>query len=366
LEVHILAFDTFHLKVLTEYINILAKRYFNVKQNADGILISQTLDMSKRTGLYLPGLESLTVGSMWTYLKFSAKILKDNYPDLLHLGNINRLQELLTDIIDIDWKEFLNTAQVTRCDVTRNFICTHPIDDYILALFCIRNPNYISSPYLPNGVTFHKICQSYTSNERIIFYDKSTELRSSRNGNKKFLNHIFDPNVLKTNFKNVLRSEINLRTSSRISKALKISKPCRLIDVLSSAANPLLDLFLKIRGNHIISVTDRFFKPDTFLKEMKSLGMDVIIEQCNRNIHAVEKRIGIKTRGRPVLMLRQVRRRIEELELSDKLGLGYGINLLDQLQNFLASDNLQNAENKVCDGNSNKTNGPEDIISKYL
>lgn len=152
-------------------------------------------------------------------IEFSAKFLKTEYMDGVHVENILKIVDLLKDekIMDIEKSLVLEKARVYKVDVTENLKLSKPINEYIEALtLVLTKGNYIVTRF-NSGIM---IKSAYPNNKfYIIFYDKSEEIRKAlKTRGKKISTNELLKHVPMSAFDGILRVELGLHHFNSIRK----------------------------------------------------------------------------------------------------------------------------------------------------
>ena len=176
-------------------------------------------------------------------LKFSGKILLDDYPRLISQETIMLCFEEInrTGLIKVDGKAILEDSEVTACDVTK--------DVYLPGFAKVRrnikqsrssNDRWCAKAWINGGLSLEKVVTTRECQQRLILYDKAKELRLKKNG--MFLQMLHDRDSLEQYFTDKVRFEENIYTEEGIRDLLDVADT-RLTTVLASKANPILTVF---------------------------------------------------------------------------------------------------------------------------
>lgn len=189
-------------------------------------------------------------------IEFTAKILKDNYPQLIHKDNFKQCLCIINDMglctLDID--RIYNEGYFTKVDITQD-VCYK--DEYLGLIQNMKggvcNFNKYNTTSKRNGnFIIEKNVSTRQRKKRLTIYQKHRELLLS--DNKPFLASLTDSEKLLKYFQDIIRFELNLTSLYQIRESLHISDTS--IDaVLSSTATPILDfidaVFLDTTANII-------------------------------------------------------------------------------------------------------------------
>lgn len=215
-------------------------------------------------------------------IEFTGKILQDAYPDLINLNNIRDCLEKIVEmnLCDLNIEAVIQNSKVCICDVTKDINCKLPMKDIKTHIKAsITNYDKWLVKKCQNGGI--EICNSVTDKKRykrFVMYDKHAELQRAEN--REFLNSISDPERLLQYYDGKVRFELNLRSMLMVRQILNIPDNT-LINVLTSTANPILDVFdLAIKENDMTTSTI-YNKADKM----------AFLQKCNYDLQAVEMRI---------------------------------------------------------------------------
>lgn len=262
------------------------------KVSSDGEIIKDRYILNKNKTLNTVGIKAIEVNrtSQEILLELSAKVLKDQYYKLINentieecLGNVNQ-----SNAIKLNVNNFIDSAEVLRCDVTTNLQITKNINDYLNILNCLRQNNRYRVDQHKGSIVFTHTGK--TVRKRMTFYDKYRELNEHKN--KEFVELIKPATV--TQFKNVLRCEQNISKHKDIRDRLGI-KNITLGEVLRSKVNANFDLFSEIRDtNGQLELFSNRYEGMRLSEMEKRLGRENIIKQCNYDIQLIKQFLSFK------------------------------------------------------------------------
>ena len=238
--------------------------------------------------------------------EISAKILKNDYFDLINKNNIGKVLDNLNKLRGIKFNKhlFLDNATLYRCDCSNNIVVERKMKDYIDALYIYRVTGKYRVEKYPNGglVFTRNVTKGSKFRERMTIYPKYNEIIRD----KELLKYI-NPDI----FKQVLRFESNHSTFIMIRRAFNIgnnrqkssesfrntdlNNGINLKDVLESEENPNLKLF-----NKIIKEYPAMMKAHEGMKlnEVEKLeGRKNIIEKCKYDRQIIKLFISSKVKG---------------------------------------------------------------------
>lgn len=234
-------------------------------------------------------------------LELSAKILLDNYFDLININTIEQVFDTInkTGIIEID-KSRLNDFSVHSLDFTQNLKGQEQPHVYMDTCRMIINGKYITETYKgtgdnrhKNGIVFRGKQKSFK--ERMIVYTKADEIKKD----KKFIQSLNNSLKVISQFNGITRVENNVCQHRKIRELTGVNN--RLIDILTATATPNYKLFQKIKGKDFIQ-TELFRLPDSMkLYEIeKEYGRRHIIQELNFDIDLIKdfikSRLGEKSK----------------------------------------------------------------------
>lgn len=225
-------------------------------------------------------------------LKFSSKILKEKYPDLIsrdtikeRLISINQL-----NICDIDVDSILSSGAVTSVDITydADFILNANLLDALNSqVHNYRRFKWVH--YDKEGITFTKDVKSKDCVETITLYNKEKEICTSHN--KDFLNSLSQPQAVMDYFKGKTRFEITLDTPKKIMNYLNLADT-KISSVLNSDTNPILIQFDKVFGNSTTNISDTTFD------DYENWAMKIILEKYKGDLKLLEQDVRSKFSSR--------------------------------------------------------------------
>jgi hypothetical protein len=260
----------------------------SIKHDKDGCLLSDNSTITSQD-IKLSGLNLINYNNSdkSLTLQFSAKILSENYYDLINFNTIEQAIDNVnkTGIVTID-KQYLNNFKVHSCDFTNNVKGEHVPHEYIQSCQLMSlNSKYKVDNYkaknIKTGIVFRGKQVSFK--ERCIMYHKLDELKKDEN----FIKSLRSPLPMIEQFNGVLRVETNVTSHKKIREYTLTDNV--LMSVLNSKAiNPNYKLFQKIR-NHSGVQTDLFTMPQNMkLYEIEKLyGRQTIIKELNHDFELI-------------------------------------------------------------------------------
>ena len=174
-------------------------------------------------------------------IEFTGKILLDRYPELINRDNIRYCIEQINalSICRIDIDRLLLTANVVKCDVTRDITSTEIKEIITQTKQNLTNYDKWEVEKYPNGICLRNKVTTDRYKKRIVIYEKGKELKQQTNSS--FLQSLYQSQRLLDYFQDKVRFELNIGTMVQVKRLLKIDDNS-LIEVLNSTANPILSI----------------------------------------------------------------------------------------------------------------------------
>lgn len=174
-------------------------------------------------------------------IEFTGKILLDRYPELINRDNIRYCIEQINSlgICEIDTNILLQTANVAKCDVTKDVTSTEIKEIISHAKQNLSNYDKWEVEKYPNGICLRNKVTTDRFKKRIVIYNKGKELKQQPNVH--FLQSLHQSQILLDYFKNKVRFELNVSTMVQVRKLLKVAGNS-LNKVLASTASPILSV----------------------------------------------------------------------------------------------------------------------------
>jgi hypothetical protein len=233
-------------------------------------------------------------------LELSAKVLKDQYFELINKNTIERVFSEVNTFSPITFNvgNAIDTTRVLSMDCTNNLKLSREPIDYVLALNQIRiNEKYQVSDYKQPGKNVGIVIagKQKSFKERVIFYDKQVNILSD-----SFLKKEPYHASLVLQHKGILRVETNLTSFAKIRQYAKSTTMLK--DILTSTANPNLTIFDKITKRNsdfqlYLELENGEYSGMTFDQIRKRIGDKAIIKECNYDINLIIQFIN-KARGK--------------------------------------------------------------------
>lgn len=219
-------------------------------------------------------------------LEFTGKILKDDYPKLIGLDNIEDCLKSINDIgiVALNTEFLLCKSEVVKCDVTKDVV----IEDFTKAISNVKrnitnHRRWVISHYQGEGLVINNTVKTPRHKLRVCIYPKGKEM--NRSTNKGFLDSLQDKDALQKYFSNKTRIELNLNTMEQIRKYFMTDN--NLVNILSSTQNPIYAVLSKAIGNADDTITS---KDKMSLRDYERL---CLIEKCDGNTEKIEELIRV-------------------------------------------------------------------------
>ena len=174
-------------------------------------------------------------------IEFTGKVLLDRYPELINRDNIRYCIEQINalGICEIDTDRLLLTANVVKCDVTKDVTSAEIKEIISQTKQNLTNYDKWEVEKYSNGICLHNKVTTNRYKKRICIYDKAKEL--IQQSNALFLQSLNQSQTLLEYFKDKVRFELNIGTMVQVRKLLKVVDNS-LNNVLASTANPILSI----------------------------------------------------------------------------------------------------------------------------
>lgn len=211
-------------------------------------------------------------------IEFSGKILKEDYPSLIHrdnihicLGNINDL-----GLCSLDVESILADGVVVKADVCQD-VCYHNCKALTQSLRAgVKNFKKYLVRNIGDNFVIEKNVQTKGNKRRLTIYDKEKELQKA--GNRSFISSLDNPQLLLDYFNGKIRFEMNLNSKEQLRQTLNIADTS-IASVLNSPATPIWDF---LDG----AITDGEVGANcTNLSELKN---QLLLEYCGNDLAKVE------------------------------------------------------------------------------
>ena len=214
-------------------------------------------------------------------IEFTGKILLDRYPELINLNNIRYCIEQINrlGICVIDTDRLLQTANVVKCDVTKDIPSSQIKEIILQTKQNLSNFDKWEVEKYSNGICLRNKVTTDRYKKRVCIYNKEKEL--SAQSNATFLNAVRCKSALLDYFKEKVRFELNIGTVLQVKHYLQIAENS-LNKVLASTANPIL------------SIIDEALKKDADMKQQtnfKDYVCSLILADNNTDLAELEAKV---------------------------------------------------------------------------
>lgn len=289
--------DTVKIEIPKDDVLKVNKDYFREIRDTDYFTGQILTDYRIRRDIPKPlGISSIRFDDNDLRLELSAKILKDDYFNMITSNSIERVSEIIneTGFVKIKPNSFINNALCRKADITKNLKMSKPVDEYINALYTFDNTNkYRVKDYDFDGIEFTKNVKTKRLQDRLIFYDKAKEILK----NKELLKYV-NPKQ----FNGVLRFENNLRANDMFRRLTGIQHTGDILlrEVLESKENPCLINFKNVFGKNPVKPIQACFTDDElfilesdipFKQKKNQLGLRAIVKYCKSDYKLMKQYI---------------------------------------------------------------------------
>lgn len=249
-------------------------------------------------------------------IEFSAKILRDRYPELITADNVvdclNIINTLGICTIDVDG--ILREGKVIGADFTKDVPLTvfPNIEDMrklktVLKLAINNYDRWNCANYRNGGMVISNAVNDGRWRRRLTVYDKADELRLSTN--RPFLTSLEDSESLMEYFRGRVRFELRATTQFQLRKWLGV-REVGVMDVLRSTENPLRRVM-----SEMFSPLFHIEESNIKKKNLTTLGRLSTLKYNNWNLDAVE----VKVREHSKRSIRESMKPYKELWMAHQL-----------------------------------------------
>ena len=223
-------------------------------------------------------------------LDFSGKILKERYPELVSIRNIDlALQNAIGHITEFDLERVLEESSVYIAHVTKDIKVDGTVADEMAPLQYIHHPKFIQSRY-ESGLSFSS--KNKKNRIRIKMYDKAKEMRRQY----AFLKRYGKERILGA-FENTMRVELEIYHMSRFREVFQSKEtPMALIDVLQCP----LDIIADFMDQMVLAMDSEELPdiPDGKIAEVeKELGKRELIRYFDYDYSSIRYFINSRNKG---------------------------------------------------------------------
>lgn len=277
--------DSTKFLVKTDVINGISGAFFNKKIQQNGKLYS---DVSQITNTGILGLKAIIIDNLKNEVtcEISAKILGSDYSKGLNINTIKQAVDNInkSGLIDLNVPNFIDRAEVLRCDVTDNIYPDIMGETFYKTLAALPIASkYHTTLYNKKtnlGVTWNG--QQKTVRDRIIFYDKIRQITTDKLlMQKSYAQKVYNE------FKNVVRVESN---HSQFKALKKYFGSRNLLTVLKSPVKVNYNVFNRItdKTNDVDLRLFNQFEGMKFNVIRNRLGDEGIINLCGNDWQKIE------------------------------------------------------------------------------
>lgn len=279
-----LRLDTVKLKAPISTVKGFSDRFIDTQiSDGSGLILSQKKALTRTN---LSGFKSAISDGSDIILELSAKVLKSGYIEGLNKNTIQQAIESVnrTNLINLEVNQFIDSAEVLRCDVTNNIkpdVLNEVFYKTLAALPIAKKYHVDLYNTIRNQGVVWKGNQK-TVRDRIIFYDKQKDiLRDKELRTSPYANKIYN------DFKGVVRVESN---HSQFKALNKLFGNRAITEVLNSSTKVNYNVFNRIteKTNDIDLKLFGEFEGMKFNEIRKYLGDRGIIQMCNYDWQSIE------------------------------------------------------------------------------
>ena len=263
------------LKIVSSIENVSCINEFEFQSIIkDGVIQEQKYSIQSPYSLYIEA----DYQKRELILEFSGKILKDDYPNLIHRNNIHLCLSNINDLglckLDIDG--ILADGEIVKADVCQDveYADCKALTEKLRAgvgnfkKYLVRN--------IGDNFVIEKNVQTKGYKRRLTIYDKAKEIQKANN--RSFLSTLDNPQLLLDYFDGKIRFELNLNSKEQIRKSLNIYDTS-IGAVLNSTATPIWDML----DNALVEADGEIICTD--IGELKN---KLLLEFCGGDLAKVE------------------------------------------------------------------------------
>lgn len=306
------------IKIISSIDNIKSlDEYVFENRVKDGCIIEQRYAMMSPYYLYI---EADYIGRELV-LEFTGKILKDDYPNLIHKDNIHICLSNINDLglCELDIDAILADGEIVKADVCQDVECADckTLTEKLRAgvgnfkKYLVRN--------IGDNFVIEKNVQTKGYKRRLTIYDKEKELQKA--GNRCFISSLENPELLLDYFNGKIRFELNLNSKEQIRRSLNIADTS-IQSVFGSTSTPIWDIL----DNAIVERDG-----DAACSDIGELKNKLLLEFCGNDLAKVEALLrNYYSKGTHISQVMKPYR-----ELATKLSKNLTPSLKQQLRNLL-------------------------------
>jgi len=290
-----------------------------VQYGSTGEVISESflLDSKAQISRDTVGLKGIKLIGEWCEIEISAKVLREQYHELINLQNVEQVVSRINrmGIIELNTALFLDQAEVCRLDCTSDLHVSGEPGDFLQSLkaYGALHPKYETTAYKRTGFVFKKKVSSYK--ERVLLYDKYTEVMRDKHRD------ILRPEM----FVDVVRVETGHTDKKHIRERFNVDKKqVLLMDILKSKEPVNFKLFTSIIDSP--DIAEAMARFDALRSQggklsaiEKRKGREGIIRDCNHDMELVRLFLKGAVKGN----ISHIIRRYSDT-LADMIGRGEG------------------------------------------
>lgn len=263
------------LKIVSSIENVSCINEFEFQSIIkDGVIQEQKYSIQSPYSLYIEA----DYQERELILEFSGKILKDNYPNLIHRDNIHLCLSNINDLglckLDIDG--ILADGEIVKADVCQDveYADCKALTENLRAgvgnfkKYLVRN--------IGDNFVIEKNVQTKSYKRRLTIYDKGKELQKA--GNRSFISSLDNPQLLLDYFNGKIRFELNLNSKEQIRRSLNIADTS-IQSVFGSVETPIWDIL----DNAIVEIGG-----DATYSDIGELKNRLLLKHCGNDLAKVE------------------------------------------------------------------------------
>lgn len=265
-------FDKMKIVTKIEYIDILNYNLFQSITKFDEVLYYKYQQKTPYTLLIMVNFQHFEV-----VLEFTAKILKEHYPELINKETIRECLQNINNLgfcsLDID--AILKDSQIVKCDITKDIQADINLIKTTIKQNLSNYTKWVVKNF-KNGIVLENVVSTPKYKKRLTIYNKEKELNKVNNIN--FINSIEDGNTIIDSYKSKVRFELNINTKQQIRQLLNIPNN-DLQAVLESKSNPILS---------VIDEAIKFQPLQSRTKTLRDYERELLLEKCGFDLVKVE------------------------------------------------------------------------------
>ena len=265
-------FDKMKIVTKIEYIDILNYNLFQSITKFDEVLYYKYQQKTPYILLIMVNFQHNEV-----VLEFTAKILKEHYPELINKETIRECLQNINNLgfcrLDID--AILKDIQIVKCDISKDIQADINLIKTTIKQNLSNYTKWIVKNF-KNGIVLENVVITPKYKKRLTIYNKEKELNKVNNIN--FINSIEDGKTIIDSYKGKVRFELNINTKQQIRQLLNIPNN-DLQAVLESKSNPILS---------VIDEAIKFHPLQSRTKSLRDYERELLLERCDFNLIKVE------------------------------------------------------------------------------